>query len=58
MNDFARTDIAPGGTIVPVLAVVTLVAPVVLLTKRSVAERSHRCRIRCAWPLPRRQVQS
>jgi hypothetical protein len=38
MNDFAGTDIAPGGTVFLVLAVVTLVvAPVVLLMKRSVA---------------------
>lgn len=40
MNDFAGTDIAPSGTVFLVLAVVTLVvAPVVLLMKRSVAEK-------------------
>jgi hypothetical protein len=48
----SRRDIRSG------LAVVTLMAPAVLLMKRSVAERSHRCRIRCALPLPRRQLQS
>jgi hypothetical protein len=40
MNDFAGTDIAPSGTAFLVLAVVTLVvAPVVLLMKRAVAEK-------------------
>jgi hypothetical protein len=40
MNDFAGTDIAPSGTVFLGLAVVPLVvAPVVLLMKRSVAEK-------------------
>ena len=40
MNDFGGTDIAPSGTVFLVLAVVPLVvAPVVLLMKRSVAEK-------------------
>ena len=45
MNDFAGTDIAPGGTVFLVLAVVTLVvAPDVLLMKRSLAEKgAHIC---------------
>ena len=40
MNNFAGIDIAPGGTVFLVFAVVTLVvAPGVLLMKRSVAKK-------------------